>query len=238
MKEKIERIYKESLPKHVAIIMDGNGRWAKKRALNRVIGHRKGADAVRRSVEIARELGIDYLTLYAFSTENWKRPKMEIRALMELLVDYLKSELATMQKNQIKFSTIGRLDLFNQRVQTRLKSVKRQTAKNDKMTLTLALNYGGRAEIVDTVNQILQKGDMDKITQEDFASQLYTANLPDPDLIIRTSGEKRISNFLLWQAAYSEFYFCDRLWPDFTKDDFLDAVADFQRRKRRFGGTE
>jgi undecaprenyl diphosphate synthase len=230
------------LPNHVAIIMDGNGRWAKKRLLNRIEGHKKGTDAVRNIVKASREIGIGYLTLYAFSEENWKRPKTEISALMGLLKGFLVSELSEMMDNGIRLSAIGRTEKLPEGVKKTLSNTIAKTANNKDMVLTLALSYGGRQEITDSVQRIgsiIEKGDITagEITDKMISDRLYTAGMPDPDLLIRTSGEYRISNFLLWQIAYAEIYITPTLWPDFGKDEYLAAIADFQGRERRFGGT-
>ena len=237
MKNKID---KTKLPQHLAIIMDGNGRWAKKRGFLRTIGHESGTKSVRNIVECAAELGIPHLTLYAFSTENWSRPKQEVDALMKLLVNSLKKELPTMQKNDISLVTIGKVDRLPNSVYKTLQSVVEQTKNNKRMTLTLALNYGSREEIVNCVKEISVKVknnliSPDAIDGELINKHLYTKNLPDVDLLIRTSGELRISNFLLWQIAYSELYFTDTLWPDFTKDHLYKAILNYQNRERRFG---
>jgi undecaprenyl diphosphate synthase len=230
------------LPNHVAIIMDGNGRWAKKRLLNRIEGHKKGTDAVRNIVRASREIGIGYLTLYAFSEENWKRPKTEISALMGLLKGFLVSELSEMMDNGIRLNAIGRTEKLPEGVKKTLSNTIAKTANNNDLVLTLALSYGGRQEITDSVQRIgsmIEKGDITagEITDKMISDRLYTAGMPDPDLLIRTSGEYRISNFLLWQIAYAEIYITPTLWPDFGKDEYLAAIADFQGRERRFGGT-
>ncbi|MCK9274185.1 MAG: isoprenyl transferase [Syntrophales bacterium] len=235
-------IDKSKLPRHVAIIMDGNGRWAKKNALKRLTGHKKGADAVRNAVRTCRELGIEYLTLYAFSVENWSRPKDEVRALMALLEEYLNSELQEMIDNGIKLSTIGNIRALPEKVQGILNNAVQKTAMNRKMVLTLALSYGGRDEIIEVVRKIVEDveaGKLEKtsITKNIFSNYLFTSGMPDPDLLIRTSGEYRISNFLLWQMAYTEFYFADVLWPDFSKECLINAILDYQKRERRFGMT-
>ncbi len=229
------------LPDHVAIIMDGNGRWAKKKGLNRVQGHRQGADAVRKIVTLSREIGIRWLTLYAFSEENWKRPAHEIQALMKLLNRFLKSELSEMQENGIRLRTIGRTEKLPKSTQKILLDAIRQTAANQQMTLTLALSYGGRQEILDAVLKIAGQIDQgllaaNQISEDHFSNALYTAGMPDPDLLIRTSGEYRISNFLLWQISYSEIYITPTLWPDFGRDAYLEAIREYQKRDRRFGG--
>jgi undecaprenyl diphosphate synthase len=230
------------LPAHVAIIMDGNGRWAKQRNLPRIVGHKAGVNAVRSTVETCAQLGLEVLTLYAFSVENWKRPRHEIDGLWRLLVVYLRRELATLMENDIQLVAIGRLESLPGSIQTELQSVMERTAGNRGMRLNLAINYGGRTELIDAVNSILEnarlEGNLDalEITEEAISSHLYTAGLKDPDLLIRTSGEMRVSNFLLWQIAYSELYVTDTLWPDFTRTNLLEAVFDYQNRERRFGG--
>jgi len=233
----------ENLPFHVAIIMDGNGRWAKQRVLNRIKGHEKGAETVRTIVRTSREIGISILTLYAFSTENWLRPKAEIAALMVLLKRYLKSEKKEMLDNNIRLNAIGQIERLPEDVKEVLAESMAITKKNDGMLLNLALSYGGRAEIVRVVQEIAKetregKVDPDSITSELITEHLYTRGMRDPDLLIRTSGEMRISNFLLWQIAYSEIYVTDTLWPDFSKDEYIRILKDFQRRERRFGKVE
>ena len=228
-------------PGHIAIIMDGNGRWAKKRHLPKVFGHREGAMAVDRVTEACRERGIKALTLYALSTENWKRPKKEIGNLTRLLYDYLEKKYEKLQKNNIRFNAIGRLEKFPEKVREKLSYVMEKTSKNDSMTLTLALNYGGRQEIVDAALSLAEKAKSDKISPHDitedlFAQFLYTRGLPEVDLLIRTSGEMRISNFMLWQISYAEIYVTDKLWPDFGKKDLEKAILDYQKRERRYGG--
>lgn len=232
----------EKLPKHVAIIMDGNGRWAKIRSLNRIRGHEEGAESVRDIVRTSREIGIPWLTLYAFSEENWRRPKYEVNALMRLLKRFLKSELDEMLENGIRFQTIGRTDKLPEDVQKLLYKTVDKTSQNRNMVLTLALSYGGRQEISDTIQKIskrIELGDMtsEEITEQLIADSLYTAGMPDPDLLIRTSGEYRISNFLLWQIAYAEIYITPTLWPDFRKEEYLSAIEEFQKRERRFGAS-
>jgi len=235
-------IDQNNLPRHIAIIMDGNGRWAKQHAMGRIRGHKKGAQAVRTTVTACRELGISYLTLFAFSSENWGRPSDEINALMSLLEDYLDQEASTMQKQEIKLTTIGDIDRLYSPVQKKLLDVKKLTEHNDKMVLNLALSYGGRDEMIAAVKKMISdhadgKLKMDDINQDLVSRYLYTGGMPDPDLLIRTSGEYRISNFLLWQLAYAELYFTDVLWPDFKKDDLFRAIAVYQSRERRFGLT-
>jgi undecaprenyl diphosphate synthase len=228
-----------SLPKHVAIIMDGNGRWALRRGLPRVAGHKKGANTVRRVTEKCRRIGISTLTLYAFSDENWGRPKQEVGFLMDMLGTFLKAEIETMKTNGIRFRTIGRTERLPASVRAWIEKAVSETAGNTGMVLNLALSYGGRGEILEAVKRIRStNGLTDGLTEEVFSSYLDTAGLPDPDLIIRTSGEKRISNFLLWQAAYAELYFTDTLWPDFDEKDLLTAILDYQGRQRRFGLTQ
>jgi len=227
------------LPRHVAIIMDGNGRWALRRGLPRVAGHKRGAETVRRITEVCRQLGVSVLTLYAFSDENWGRPKQEIGFLMDMLGSFLKAEIATMKANGIKFRTIGRIERLPSSVQSWVEKAMGETAANTGLVLNLALSYGGRGEILEAVRRSAAAGGAaEPLTEEVFASYLDTAGLPDPDLIIRTSGEKRISNFLLWQAAYAELYFTDTLWPDFGEANLLEALIDYQGRQRRFGLTQ
>ena len=230
------------LPKHIALIMDGNGRWAKQQGLMRVRGHEKGAKAVREAVETCAELGIPNLTLYAFSTENWKRPKVEVETLMKLLISSLRKELKTLQKNNISLRAVGALDLLPQSAQTELNEVMKATENNTRMKLTLALSYGSREELLSVFKKVavqVQKGDLQvqDINDDVIHSHLYTHFLPDVDLLIRTSGEYRISNFLLWQIAYAELYFTEVLWPDFRKEHLLEALQNYQDRERRFGKT-
>ncbi|MBI4634682.1 MAG: isoprenyl transferase [Deltaproteobacteria bacterium] len=232
----------EKLPRHIAIIMDGNGRWAQRHTLGRISGHKKGAEAVRVAVRTCREIGIQYLTLYAFSVENWIRPPEEVNALMDLLEEYLRSETTEMIKNNIRLATIGNVDALRDSIKNLLLDIMEKTAKNNRLILNLALSYGGRDEIVEAVRKIIGDCRTNKITpaeltKDSFSSYLYTAHMPDPDLLIRTSGEYRLSNFLLWQMAYTEFYFTDILWPDFKKEDLLKAIADYQQRERRYGLT-
>jgi undecaprenyl diphosphate synthase len=227
------------LPAHIAIIMDGNGRWAAQRHLPRVEGHRAGIDSVRDVVETSARLGIDVLTLYAFSIENWKRPKAEIGTLMMLLKRYIRLELGTLLKNNIKFRVIGRPEELARDVQHELEIGVRQTAGNTGMLFNIALNYGGRAEIVDAARRVLASGmKPDDLDERRFSEYLYTAGQPDPDLLIRTSGEMRVSNFLLWQIAYSEIWVTETLWPDFRRRHLLDAVVAYQKRDRRYGGIK
>ncbi|MCP4665692.1 MAG: isoprenyl transferase [Deltaproteobacteria bacterium] len=232
----------ERLPRHVAVIMDGNGRWAKKRGMKRVSGHQKGAEAVREIVETSREIGIQWLTLYAFSEENWDRPRAEIKALMILLNRFVKSELKRLQKHGIRLKSIGRVHKLPEHTREILFGAIEKTAFNKGMVLTLALSYGGRQEIIDAIKQIALGVEQGKITATDISEQLvsdflYDKGMPEPDLLIRTSGEYRISNFLLWQIAYSEIYITPTLWPDFGKNEYLEAIGDFQKRERRFGTT-
>jgi undecaprenyl diphosphate synthase len=230
------------LPRHVAIIMDGNGRWAKTRSLGRIRGHEAGADSVREIVRASRELGVAFLTLYAFSEENWKRPKYEVQALMSLLKRFLKSELQEMLDNGIRFQAIGRIHKLPQDVRKALQKTAEKTAMNGDMVLTLALSYGGRQEICDTAQELgrkIEAGELtaQEITEDLFSETLYTSGMPDPDLLIRTSGEFRISNFLLWQLAYTEIYNTPTYWPDFRKEAYYQALEAYQKRERRFGAT-
>ena len=238
----IDGLIKGRLPQHIAIIMDGNGRWANKKFLGRINGHRKGIEVVKDIVEFCREIGIGYLTLYAFSKENWNRPQTEVSALMELLEKHLRSELLKLAKNGIRFRAIGNIWELPDKVQNIIKEVENKTANNTGMFLNLALSYGGRTEIIEAAKKIameVRQGKIttDDITEEVFAKYLYTAGSPDPDLLIRTSGEFRISNFLLWQMAYTEIYVTDVLWPDFKRQHLIEALLDFQNRERRFGLT-
>jgi undecaprenyl diphosphate synthase len=227
------------LPAHVAIIMDGNGRWAAQRKLPRVEGHRAGIDAVRDVVETSARLDVPVLTLYAFSVENWKRPRAEVSTLMMLLKRYLRLELDTLLKNNIRFKVIGRLEELAPDVREELALATKKTAANAGMQFNIALNYGGRAEIVDAVRRVMESGaDPSAIDEQRFAEFLYTAGQPDPDLLIRTSGEMRVSNFLLWQIAYAEIWFTDTLWPDFRCRHLLEAVVAYQKRDRRYGGIK
>lgn len=239
----MSNINPEKLPKHVAIIMDGNGRWAKNRALNRIRGHENGINSVRDVVRTSREIGIRYLTLYAFSEENWKRPKHEVDALMNLLKRFLKKELDEMLENGIRFQTIGRSSKLPEDVQRLLSETSDKTSQNKDMVLNLALSYGGRQEILDAIQKISRRVESrglrpEEITQQTISDSLYTAGIPDPDLLIRTSGEYRISNFLLWQIAYAEIYITPTLWPDFRKKEYLSAIQAFQKRERRFGASK
>ncbi len=233
----------DRLPRHVAIIMDGNGRWAKKRLLNRIKGHEKGADAVRAVVKACREIGIPYLTLYAFSTENWQRPQMEVDALMTLLHKFLETEAEELLNNNIRLHTIGETDRLPQEVRRSLHRVIEKTRNNDGLHLVLALSYGGRSEILRAVRAIAAEAAAGRLAPEAIdegllADKLFTRGIPDPDLLIRTSGELRLSNFLLWQLAYAEFHFTTTLWPDFGKEAFVEILADYQRRERRFGKVD
>lgn len=237
-----DKLIKERLPQHVAIIMDGNGRWAKKRGNSRVFGHKNGVKAVRAVTEAAAELGIGYVTLYAFSTENWRRPKLEIDALMSLLVKTISSETKTLMGNNVRLGVIGCLDTLPKDVHKKLMECIEKTSHNTGLNLCLALSYSSRWEITDAVRKIAtavknNEIDIENINADVISNNLTTAGIPDPEFMIRTSGELRISNFLLWQLAYAELYFCDTLWPDFQKDDFYEALLDFQNRERRFGKT-
>ena len=233
----------DRLPRHIAIIMDGNGRWAAQRGQPRIAGHRAGVEAVRAAVDTGARLGLQALTLYAFSTENWKRPRYEVDALMRMLRRYLRIELDEIDRQNIRFQTIGRTAALADNVRTEIAKATERTSKNKGMILSVALNYGGRAEIVDAsraaVRRLLDEGGRpDELTEERIANELYTRNLPELDLLVRTSGELRISNFLLWQSAYSEIYVTETLWPDFRRQHLLEAVVDYQRRDRRFGGLK
>jgi len=238
----MKEIEPERLPQHIAIIMDGNGRWAERHAMGRILGHRKGANSVRVAVRTCRRIGIRCLTLYAFSVENWLRPEAEVRALLKLLQEYLENEVQELMDQDIRLVAIGNLDALGEPIFVRLKEAMARTAANRGMVLNLALSYGGRDEIVLAAKRMVSDGLAGKITSEEVtkdlcASYLYTAGLPDPDLLIRTGGEYRISNFLLWQMAYTEFYFTEILWPDFRERHILKAIADYQQRERRFGMT-
>ena len=228
----IENLFK--IPKHVAIIMDGNGRWAKMRGLDRVYGHREGVKTVERTIKFAKKVGIKYLTLFAFSTENWQRPIEEVNAIMQLFVEYIHEKLPFLKENDIKLLFMGRKEGLWDSVLEAMKKAEDETKNCSNPIVIIGLNYSGKAEIVDAVNKIL-KSNVEKIDEESFRNYLYLPEIPDPDLLIRTSGEKRISNFLLWQLAYTELYFTDVLWPDFDEEEFLKALYDYQSRDRRFG---
>ena len=231
-----------NVPNHVAVIMDGNGRWAKGKGMNRIFGHKNGLTAVRETIESAAEIGTKAITLYAFSTENWKRPQLEVNALMSLLISSLNKELKTFQENEVKVNAIGNIKSLPEKAQKTLQEVRDKTQNNKRIVLTLALSYGAREEIVNTIKNISKKVvnkelSIEEIDEKIINNHLYTFNLPDVDLMIRTSGEQRISNFLLWQMAYAELYFTDILWPDFRKEHFYDAIIEYQNRERRFGKT-
>lgn len=237
-----ESINLNQLPKHIAVIMDGNGRWAKEKGKNRVFGHKNGVNAVREVSEACAELGVEHLTLYAFSVENWNRPKLEVTALMELLVRTIGSEIPTLMKNNIKLASIGSVDALPNRAQAQLNKVIEETKNNTRLTLSLALSYGGRTEIVDACKKIAlqvknSEINVNDISESIFNNHLYAPGTPDPELMIRTSGEHRLSNFLLWQAAYTELYFTEEYWPDFNKESLYKAILSFQNRERRFGKT-
>jgi undecaprenyl diphosphate synthase len=239
----VEKIDLKRLPRHIAVIMDGNGRWARARSLPRVEGHRAGISAVREIVETSARLELGVMTLYAFSVENWKRPRYEVATLMMLLKEYLRKELQTLMENNIRFVPIGRVDGLDPSVQRELRYAQEKTAENTGLLFQIALNYGGRAEIVDTCNRIMatlrEKEMTDAVIDEAFFSDhLYTANVDDPDLLIRTSGELRVSNFLLWQIAYAEIHVTKVLWPDFRRRHLMEAIIDFQGRERRYGGVD
>lgn len=242
MKNNKQLINLEKVPKHIAVIMDGNGRWAKGKGMSRVFGHRNALTAVRETVEAAAEIGVQAITLYAFSTENWNRPKLEVDSLMRILISSLKNEFETFQKNSVIVNAIGNIQSLPKKAQKTLTEVIEQTKNNNRITLTLALSYGSREEIVNTIKNISKKVVnsellIENINEKVVESHLYTFNLPEVDLMIRTSGEQRISNFLLWQMAYAELYFTDILWPDFRKEHFYNAIIDYQNRERRFGKT-
>ncbi|HNE50654.1 MAG: isoprenyl transferase [Chitinophagales bacterium] len=237
-----EKIDTAKLPEHIAIIMDGNGRWAKAQGKHRIFGHKNGVKAVREVTEGCAEIGVKYLTLYAFSTENWNRPKMEVSALMELLFLTIGREIKTLQKNNIRLNVIGHIHNLPESNRKALAEVMEATKNNTRMTLTLALSYGAREEMTETVKKIAAdvksgKIQVEEITQQTISNNLYTAAMPDPELMIRTSGEHRISNFLLWQMAYTELYFTEKFWPEYTKNDLFQAIYNFQHRERRFGMT-
>jgi len=237
-----KEILKKPIPKHIAIIMDGNGRWARKKGLFRVSGHEKGTKTVKKIVEASAEFNVEYLTLFAFSSENWSRPKREVDMLMNLLVTTLKKEIKTFQDNKIKLTSIGNITSLPKKAQEELQYVKDATKGNDQMTLILALSYGSRDELTHAFREIATKIKNENIIPDDIDENcikrhLFTADYPDVDLLIRTSGEQRISNFLLWQIAYAELYFCPKLWPDFNKEDFSEAIYNYQKRERRFGKT-
>ena len=240
--ENINRNHLKNIPKHIAIIMDGNGRWAKERGLPRIAGHREGINSVREITRICGEIGVKYLTLFTFSTENWNRPKREVKALMTLLLSTIKKEIKELHNNNVKFSTIGDISILPKSTEKGIKEGIELTFNNSGLNLILALNYGSRQEILSAVNNIISdinKKDIeiDSIDENIFSSYLYTNNCPDPDLLIRTSGELRISNFLLWQSAYTEMYLTDTYWPSFRENELFQAINDFQNRERRFGKT-
>ena len=235
-------ISSDNIPKHVAVIMDGNGRWAKGKGMNRIFGHKNALTAVRETIEAAAELGTEAITLYAFSTENWNRPKIEVNALMSLLISSLNKESVTLKENDVRVNAIGNIKSLPVSAQKTLNEVIKETQNNKKIVLTLALSYGAREEIINTIKNISKKVVNNDLTIEEIDEKiinnhLYTFNLPDVDLMIRTSGEQRISNFLLWQMAYAELYFTNILWPDFRKEHFYDAIIEYQNRERRFGKT-
>ena len=231
------------VPKHIAIIMDGNGRWAKSRGLPRTAGHREGIKTIKKIIKVASETGVKFLTIFAFSTENWNRPKREISMLMRSLKIFLEKELVELNKNNIRLNVIGRDEPVPDSVLKKLRNAEESTKNNTRMTVNLAFNYGARTEIVDATKKIIdnilkEKSDLSDINEETFSNFLYTTGMPDPELLIRTSGEMRISNFLLWQLSYSELYFTKKCWPDFDKEDFLEAIEEYKSRNRRFGEVE
>ena len=237
-----KEINKDNIPRHVAIIMDGNGRWAKQQGFLRTIGHESGSKSLKKIIKECNNLGIEYLTLYTFSTENWNRPKLEVETLMRVLINSLKKEIPTMQEGNIKMNAIGDLEKLPKNARAQIDDAINKTKENTKMTLTLALSYGSREELVNVVKKISDKVknniiSIDSIDDSIINEHLYTHNLPDVDLLIRTSGEHRISNFMLWQIAYSELYFTDVLWPDFKEQDLHEAIISYQKRERRFGKT-
>ena len=233
LEEYKNQIAESNIPSHIAVIMDGNGRWAQKQGVKRIFGHQNAIEAVRSVTEGSAELGVDYLTLYAFSTENWDRPKYEVDGLMSLLVSTIKDELPTLQENNIQLATIGETEALPEKAKKRLNEAIELTSTNTGMQLILALNYSGKWDLVNAINQLIQKG-QSEIEPLDLEKHLSTVGIPDPDLLIRTSGEMRISNFLLWQLAYTELYFTDVLWPDFRKEDLYQAIIAYQNRERRF----
>ncbi len=237
-----ENILKGPIPKHIAIVMDGNGRWAKRQGLPRIFGHQQGRKVLRQTVGHCLDLGVEYLTVYAFSTENWKRPKEEVEGLMFLLEEAIQGEYEDLQKQGIRVRFLGELDELSQKLNEKIRFIQEATSKNEKLQLNICLNYGGRREIASALKRMvhrISKGEMDiaEINERAVNDYLYTAGIPDPDLLIRTGGEKRLSNFLLWQSAYTEIYFTEIYWPDFTRENLWEAVADFQGRERRFGTT-
>ena len=234
--KKVVDLKHEFIPVHIAIIMDGNGRWAQKRGLPRIMGHKQGLKAVRQAVKVADDCGVKYLTLYAFSSENWKRPRDEVRFLFTLMAQQLQKESRPLHRKNVRVRFIGRRHLLPESLRKVMDEVENLTSINTGLTLVLAINYGGRQEIVDAVSRIAKKCVVDDINEQMVGKHLYTFDMPDPDLIIRTSGEKRLSNFLLWQCAYSELYFTPVLWPDFQRRDFMKALLSYQKRKRKFGG--
>ncbi|MEA1972083.1 MAG: isoprenyl transferase [Candidatus Cloacimonadota bacterium] len=241
-KKMIENIDKDKMPKHIGVIMDGNGRWAKAKKKSRIKGHYEGVNTVRKIVEVAGEIGLEYMTIYAFSTENWNRPKLEVKALFKLLMDSLLKEVDNLHKNNVNMHFIGTAEHLEKGFLQKVNKISKKTWNNTGLYFNIALNYGGRKEIIEGINRLIEDKISQKIneeiTEEDFSKYLYTANQPDPDLIIRTSGEQRLSNFLVWQSAYSEFWFTKIYWPDFDKANFLEAILDYQKRKRRFGDVK
>ncbi|WP_457640182.1 isoprenyl transferase [Persephonella sp.] len=228
----MENLYR--IPEHVAVIMDGNGRWAKRRGLPRVYGHREGAKRVEEIIEVAKEAGIKWLSVFAFSTENWGRPKEEVDAIMSLLVEYINKKVPYLVENDIRLRFMGRIEELPEMIKASVKEGEKATANCSSMNFVVALNYSGKAEIIDAVNRLLKEGKKE-ISEEEFKNYFYIPQMPDPDLLIRTSGEERISNFMLWQMAYTEFYFTETLWPDFSREEFLKALYEYQSRERRFG---
>jgi undecaprenyl diphosphate synthase len=236
-RSKIQSSKSEMIPEHIAIIMDGNGRWARKKGLPRIEGHRRGSISLKETVKASAELGVKYLTVYAFSTENWKRPKEEVNFLMGLLSSTIDREVKELHKNMIKVRFLGRIHMLPQKLQEKIRLAEEKTRNNDRLNLNIMLSYGGRAEITDAVKSlVINNVKSDRINEEAISRSLYTAGMPDPDLLIRTAGEMRVSNFMLWQIAYAELWVTEVLWPDFRKKHLVEAIEDFNRRIRKFGG--
>lgn len=238
-----QKVLTEEMPQHIAIIMDGNGRWAKEQGLSRSVGHKEGVQRLKKIVEIVSKLEIEYLTVFAFSTENWKRPKQEVDFLMKLFHRTFDNEVSDLHNSDVRIRVLGRRQGLPENIRAKIDEVVELTNKNQGLNLNIALNYGGRSEIIDAAKSLAAKVKngsvkLDDVDEEELSSELYTADIPDPELLIRPSGEKRISNFLLWQSAYTEFWFTDTYWPEFDKEELLEAIAEYQRRERRFGGLK